>query len=359
MKDYYKILGVEKGASADDIKKAYRKLAHQHHPDKAGGDEAKFKEINEAYQVLSDAEKRKRYDQFGTADGFPGFGGGSGPFGGFDVRFEGQNFGDFGDLGDIFETFFGGGTRARRKTYQRGSDVEFGVEISLEEAFHGTAKKISFSVPVKCTTCSGKGGEASAGMATCTTCDGKGEIREQRNTFFGAFAQVKQCSACAGTGSIPKKMCATCKGTGRVRGERTVEVELLPGIHADQIIKVAHMGEAGERGSQEGDLYVRVKIKAHRTFERHGDDLVVRHELNLVDLLIGKKIDISTVSGGKVSVEVPAHFNLREPLRIPGEGMPRFGSFGRGDLLVDFSIKAPKKFSGKAKKLLEELEGEL
>ncbi|RJP45600.1 molecular chaperone DnaJ [Candidatus Parcubacteria bacterium] len=360
MKDYYKILGVGKSASDEEIKKAYRKLAHQHHPDKSGGNEKKFKEINEAYQVLSDKTKRANYDRFGTAEPGAGFGGAGGAYGweGFQ-GFDPQNFAGFGDIGDVFESFFEGmGVRPKRRTYHRGSDLEMEQSVSLEEAFRGVTKTIQIPTFVRCATCRGKGADSSAGSKTCAKCDGQGEIREERKTFFGSFSQVRACDTCHGSGQIPNKVCSVCKGTGRTRGEHAIRLEILPGIQDSQIIKVNAVGEAGERGAEAGDLYVRVRVRPHSTFERRGDDLVVKKELNVMDLLLGKKVEVSTMSGGKLHVEIPAHFNLKEDLRIPGEGMPRFGSYGRGDLLVSFIVKAPKKPDAKVRKLLEEIEKE-
>src|SRR6185437_13540892 len=307
-KDYYHILGVEKSASEEDIKKAYRKLAHQYHPDKPGGDERKFKEINEAYQVLSDKGKRAHYDRFGTADPMGGFGGfGQGGFGGNGAGFPGgnwnvdfENMGDMGDLGDIFETFFEGlGVRPQRKTYQRGADLELQEEISLEEAFRGVTKSIKIRALSVCEKCKGKGAEAGSGFEKCAVCDGRGEVREQRRTFFGNFAQVKPCVKCHGVGEIPKKPCGVCRGAGRLVTERTVRVDILPGVDDGQLIKIKGMGEAGERGTSAGDLYVRVRVQRHHLFERHGADLIVSHEVKVLDLLLGKKIEVSTISGGK------------------------------------------------------------
>jgi len=368
-KNYYEILGVAKTASDDEIKKAYRRLAHQYHPDKAGGDEKKFKEINEAYQVLSDKIKRTQYDRFGSAEPMGGFGGGwSGaqggqwggfPGGGFGFDFDPQAFGDMGDLGDVFESFFEGiGVRPSRKTYERGSDLETHEEITLEEAFRGVAKTLRLRTFVQCAKCDGKGAEVGSGFEKCSTCDGRGEIREQRRTFFGGFSQLKACAKCSGTGEIPKKVCSGCKGSGRVEADREVKIELLPGIEDNQLIKVKGMGEAGGRGTAAGDLYIRVRVKPHHLFERHGSNLVVAQELKIVDLLLGKKIEVRTISGGKITVEIPAGFNLKDNLRIPGEGMPHFGLHGRGDLFVNFIVKAPKQPSAKVKKLLEELGGE-
>jgi len=375
-RDYYKILGINKNASEEEIKKAYRRLAHQHHPDKPGGDEKKFKEINEAYQTLSDKIKRANYDRFGTAEPF-GYAQG-GPFGGFgqgqawggfpgggQPNWDGFGFntdedaGDFANIGDIFESFFEGlGVKPRRRTYERGSDLEIVEEISLEEAFRGAGKTVKLKTFVRCEPCKGQGADAKAGFATCSRCAGQGEIREQRKTFFGSFSQVKTCDTCRGSGQIPNKICPVCKGTGRIGAEREIKLDVLPGVEDGQLIKVSGAGEAGERGTAAGDLYVRIKVKPHPTFERRGADLVVKKELKVFDLLLGKRIEAPTISGGKINIEIPAHFNLKENLRISGEGMPRFGSYGRGDLLVNFTIKAPKKLNPKAKKILEELEEE-
>ncbi len=362
-KDYYKILGVERSASEEEIKKAYRKLAHQHHPDKTGGEDARFKEINEAYQVLSDKVKRANYDQFGSAEGFAGFpgGGGQGWPGGWDFN---QGFGgfnaqyDMGDLGDIFESFFEGmGGRPKRPTYRRGSDLEFSLEITLEEAFRGVNKEIGFKTWVVCKACAGKGGDMSAGTKACATCNGRGEIRENRRTFFGNFSQVRTCETCSGSGQVPNKICAECKGGGRLRGERKARVDILPGVQDNQIIKLSGVGETGEKGSAVGDLYLHIRIQPHPIFRRQGDDLVVKKEIGVVDLLLHHQIEVPTIEGGKIKVEVPAGFNLKDNLRVSGEGMPRFGSFGRGNLLVDFILKAPKKPSARMQKWIEE-EGE-
>ncbi len=384
MKDYYQILGVAKTASEDEIKKAYRKLAHQYHPDKASGDEKKFKEINEAYQVLSDKGKRAQYDRFGTTEpgaGFGGFGGGAGGWGGQwngvnvdwgSMGFDPSQFGDMGDFGDIFETIFGGGMAgggARRKTYEKGADLEMREEITLEDAFRGVVRTLRYRTLTQCAKCGGKGAEPGSGFEKCAVCDGHGQVREQRRTFFGSFSQVRACTKCHGSGEIPKKPCAVCKGAGRIVADREAQLSLLPGIEDGQLIKLVGIGEAGERGTAAGDLYVRVRVKPHATFERRGADLIVTRELPLTDVLLGKPVEVPSISGGTVRAEIPAHFNLKELLRIPHEGMPRFGSAkigvhgpeggSRGDLLVNFIIKAPKKPGAKAKKLLEDLEKEL
>ncbi len=361
MKDYYKILGVEKNAGEEDIKKAYRKLAHKYHPDKAGGNETKFKEINEAYQILSDKNKRSNYDRFGTAEPFPGGGwsGGmpnSSNFGDFDSRF----YGDFGDLNDIFESFFEGmGVRPKRKTYQRGSDLEILVEITLEEAFRGITKHLKIRTFITCAACQGQGADSASGFTTCQVCAGQGEIKEQSQTFFGSFYQVKPCKNCRGAGQIPNKICAACNGSGRKQTEKEIKVEILSGINNDQLIQIKNSGEAGERGAESGDLYVRIKIKPHSIFERRGDDLVIKKEIDILDILLGEKIEIPTIAGGKLKIEIPAQTNLKENLKIKNEGMPRFGSSSRGDLLIDFNIKTPKKIDSKLKKLLEDYKNQV
>lgn len=372
MKDYYKVLGLEKSATEDDIKKAYRRLAHQYHPDKNGGSADKFKEVSEAYQVLSNKEKRAQYDQFGRVFEGGSFGGGGGrPFGfdfrnfsedqggGFEFGFDSGMFGDAGNLGDLFDAFFEGLGVKRHKTYKRGADAEIIQEIALEEAFRGISKKIYYKTLVKCGECRSQGIDVDAGMEKCLTCDGRGEIRENRSTFFGSFSQVQTCVKCFGAGRIPKKVCAACGGAGRAKGQREIKLEILPGIADSQIIKIAGVGEAGERGAGEGDLYVRIKVRPHPVFERRGDDLWVKKEINIVDAFLGKKIVVPSLSGGEINIELPAGFNLKENFRVPGEGMSKLGSRSRGDLVVILDIKIPKKLSAKAKKILEDLEKEL
>ncbi|MEK7094208.1 MAG: J domain-containing protein [Patescibacteria group bacterium] len=352
-KDYYKVLGVEKGASPEEIKKAFRRLAHEHHPDKPKGDEKKFKEINEAYQVLSDAKKRNQYDRFGTAEHFGTQGGN--PFQGGGAGFGFEDLENLGDFGDMFETIFEDlGIHTKRRTYRRGSDLEFPVEITLEEAFRGSVKTLNYETAIRCGDCKGQGADNAAGFKKCERCDGKGEVREERRSFFGNFSQIKPCEGCHGQGKIPNKKCATCSGSGRVKGQRQVQISILPGVQNGQILTVKGAGESGEHSTGEGDLYVRILVPPHKTFDRHGDDLRIKKEISVFDLLLQRKISISLLGGGEKMIEIPAHLNVREDIKIPGGGMPHFGSFGRGDLLVSLILKAPKKLSAKAKKLIEE-----
>lgn len=358
-KDYYKTLGITKGATDEDIKKAYRKLAHQYHPDKSGGDEGKFKEVNEAYQILSNKEKRSTYDRFGTADPTHGFGGSpfdfaqGNPFGfGDGVQFD---VGGFGDMGDIFEAFFEGlGVKPKRKSYTRGADLEITETITLPEAFRGVKKKISFRTSVVCGICNGDGANLKAGSKTCDRCEGRGEIKEARKTFFGNFAQIKTCDKCLGTGSIPNEICKTCGGAGRVMGDREIEISLLSGIGDGQIVKIVGAGEAGEHGSAAGDLYVRVRVGLHDRFTRAGENLVLTESLDLVDALLEDEVVVLGIDSKKINVKIPPGFDFNEKVTISHEGMPRFNARGRGNLVVMFRVMKPKKINDKVRKALQD-----
>lgn len=351
MKDYYAVLEVEKTASIEDIKKAYRRLAHKYHPDKAGGDEAKFKEINEAYQILSNPEKRRQYDRFGSA-GFGAGGPGQG-YGGFNGGTWNVNMGgfeDISDLGDIFDAMFGGSAGRQRRTYRRGSDLEIPISITLEEAKTGKAVDLDFETFVTCATCKGVGHDAATGTDVCDRCGGKGEIKEMRKTFFGNFAHVVACSKCGGEGKIPKKLCAICKGTGRTHGKRHMKLEIRPAIEDGQIIKLVGMGEAGEKQAGTGDLYIKVRIKPHQTFIRRGNDLYIKLPATIIDILLQKKIEVPLLGGGTKTVAIPSGYNIVEPLHVKGEGMT-----SGNDLIVTFEIRTPKKMSKQAEELLKEL----
>jgi len=368
--DYYNILGINKSASEEEIKKAYRRLAHKFHPDKAGGDEKKFKEINEAYQVLSNKQKRAQYDRFGRVfDGASGFSSGAGrewgfegwPFGqGVEFGFDPSAFEDGGDLGGIFESIFEGlGVRKKRRTYQRGADMELVLEISLEEAFSGAQKSLRFDAWISCAACGGQGADAKSGFKTCGRCDGRGEVRENQKTFFGDFSRIRPCVECEGEGRIPQKRCHACGGTGRIRYAKEIAVDIQQGIGDGQLIKIVGAGEAGMRGATAGDVYVRIKTRTHAQFRRDGDNLHYRAKVNLVDILLGKSFEVLTIEGKKVHFTIPEGFNLRDSIRIRGAGMPRLGSHECGDLIVELDLATPKYFSSKAKEILEDLRKEL
>ena len=368
--DYYKILGVERGANQEEIKKAYRKLAHKHHPDKPGGSEDTFKKVNEAYQVLSDEKKRSQYNQFGSTFDGDGAGAGSGGagFGGAGFKnVDWESMGGTGNMSDLFEELFknfGGGARARR-TYTHGSDIELLYTINLEEAFKGSEKTIEFKTYITCDECDGVGHKKEDGLKTCEHCKGQGEVKEERRTFFGNLSQVKTCSECNGTGEVPNTPCSKCKGSGRVKGTRKIDLQVIRGIDTGQVVKIKGAGEAGQRGSGPGDLYITIKVNKHSTFDRHGADLFIEKKISAIDALLEKDIKITGISGEEFTVNIPKGFNFKENLDISDRGMPRFNPDSSGDnikkgsLYISFNVSIPNKLSKKAKKLLEELDEEM
>lgn len=351
-KDYYQILGVPRGASADEIKKAYRTAAHQHHPDKESGDEARFKEVNEAYQVLGNAEKKARYDRTGSADGMPGGGYGGGGFsgfgqGGFDVNME--------DLGDIFSSVFqggfGGGAPRRE---ERGRDLHVEIRISLEEAFKGGTHSFRIPAQVTCTTCTGSGAAEGSKLETCKTCSGKGQVTQTRRVLFGQFEQRVICTDCEGSGKVPEKPCKDCHGAGRKKGERDVTVKVEAGIRDGQMIAMPDMGDAGRRGLPTGTLGVVVRVARHNIFDREGDDLLTDMKVTPLELLAHEPIEVPSIEGGKTPVTIGANIDLAQYFRVKGQGMPHFRGKGRGDLLVKFHVVTTKKPSKKeVEKLFE------
>lgn len=365
MADYYEILGVPKGASDDEIKRAYRKLAQKYHPDKPGGDEKKFKEINSAYQVLSDKQKRSQYDQFGStfeqaqSQGQGGFGDaeGFGGFSGFADAFRNM-YGDGGGLGDIFGDIFdnrrsrGGGRRARR-----GEDIVVDAEITLEEVFSGAERQLKIYKRTVCSSCQGSGLEPGSKIITCLTCKGKGEIRQSRRTPFGAFTQVSPCSECEGTGKKAENKCRACGGDGRVREETPINIKIPAGVEDGMALTLEGAGESGPKGGASGDLYVNIHILPHKYFIRQNSDLIYELEITFSQAALGVKIDVPTISG-KAALIVPSGIESGKVIRMRGKGMPRLNSYGRGDQLVKIKIKTPKSLTKRQEELLEELKRE-
>ncbi|OGI63798.1 molecular chaperone DnaJ [Candidatus Nomurabacteria bacterium RIFCSPLOWO2_02_FULL_40_10] len=357
MKDYYETLGVNKGASKDEIKKAFYKLAHKYHPDKKEGDEKKFKQVNEAYQVLSDDAKRSKYDQFGSADGadFGGFSTQGGPASGWD--FSGFQNGsaefDFGDLNDIFSDFFGGG--GGRREARRGRDISTEVQISFSDSIFGTNRKILITKTSSCLSCHGSGAKAGAGIAACRTCNGQGKIRESKRTIFGNIASTKVCEVCLGAGEVPKEICESCKGKGVQRREEEVSIVIPAGIRDGEMIRMTGFGEAVSKGTT-GDLYIKVNVVPHAVFKRDGHDLIMNLNLKLSEALLGIEYPIQTLDG-EIKVTIPEGVSINEILRVRGKGVP-ISKSKRGDLLIKLNIKLPSKISRKSRELIEELKKE-
>lgn len=344
-RDYYEVLGVSRNATSDEIKKAYRKLARKYHPDANPGDkdaEAKFKEISEAYVVLSDPEKRAGYDRFGHA-GADGQG-----FGGF------EGFGDFGGLGDIFEMFFGGGGRTRRRTGpERGQDIRTDMEISLEEAAFGLEREVKVPRVETCGTCGGSGAAAGSKPKTCLACAGTGQVQFTQSTPFGRIVQSRTCDRCRGTGQVIEKPCPTCRGAGSVRKTRSIKVKVPPGVDNGSRLRLAGEGEAGTRGGPPGDLYVYIHVKQHKLFRREGDDLICEISLSFVQAALGDEIDVPTLEG-KEKLKIPEGTQPGTVFRIRGKGVPHLSGFGRGDQHVRIKVMIPGKLSEKQKELLRE-----
>lgn len=355
MKDYYQILGVEKTASDDDIKKAFRKLAHKYHPDKKGGDEQKFKEASEAYAVLSDKKKRAEYDTYGRT-----FSGGQNGFNGFDFSNFQQGFGngvEF-DFGDIFSEFFGG--NAGRGGARRGRDISIDVELSFKESVFGSERRVLISKIGLCSECAGTGAKPGTSFDSCKACNGKGSIRETRNTFLGNVTTTRTCPTCSGRGELPKEPCSVCHGAGVAKREEEVRISIPAGVSDGEMIRMPGQGEAAQGGSA-GDLYVKLHVKNDPMFSREGANLITSLPIKLTDALTGSEYALETLDGD-IKLTIPAGVAHGEFLRVKGKGVPTgkstFGSQTRGDLLVKIDIGFPKKLSKKARQLIEDLRKE-
>ncbi|HEX9594768.1 MAG TPA: molecular chaperone DnaJ [Candidatus Saccharimonadales bacterium] len=351
-RDYYEVLGVEKGASADEIKKSYRRLAVQLHPDKESGSEEKFKELNEAYQVLSNPDKRQRYDQFGHAGVGSSASSDAGGFGGFG---QGQRINvDFGDLGlgDIFESFFGGGMGGRQRAgAKRGRDLEEEITLTFEEAIFGTDKELYMSVDEPCSHCKGSTVEPGHEMKECSTCEGSGQVTQVHNTILGQIRQAQVCPTCKGRGQVPEKICSTCKGTGVEREHKDVKIKVPAGIDDGSTIRLKEYGDA-VAGGQRGDLFVHVKVKPHKKFTREGDLILSEETINMSQAALGDSLKVDTVEGPKTLI-IPAGTQPGTDFKLKGLGVPHIRGGGRGDQIISMRVEIPRKLSKKQQEILK------
>ncbi|MBI2639933.1 MAG: molecular chaperone DnaJ [Candidatus Sungbacteria bacterium] len=365
-KDYYKTLGVPRNASKEDIKKAYRKMAHIYHPDKQGGNEERFKEVNEAYQVLGDDKKRSQYDQFGRVfEGGSPFGQGgfdfgkAGGFGGFNFGGDFKDFAEF-DLSDVFDEMlggagFGGGRREPRT--KRGKDIQIDLEIQFEEMIFGGKHEVSLNKLSQCEQCGGSGAEDKTKMITCAVCHGSGKIERTQRTILGVFSQVSVCAECAGKGEVPETPCRSCKGRGAVERAERIEIFVPAGINNNEILKVSGKGEASVVRGTPGDLYVKTHVIPSKIYKRQADDIIMSLPIKFTDAALGSKVDAATPDGS-ISLKIPEGTESGDILKIRGKGVPHTSGYGRGDLLVEIKVETPKKLSKKAREIIEKLREE-
>ncbi|MEK7558594.1 MAG: DnaJ C-terminal domain-containing protein [Patescibacteria group bacterium] len=360
--DYYKTLGIERGASKDDVKRAFHKLAHKYHPDKKGGDEKKFKEINEAYQVLSDEKKRAEYDSYGRV--FSGAGGGQGQeyqgFSGFDPgAFRDFDFGNMGNvgnmgnIGDIFSEFFTGGGMGESE--RRGRDISIELTIPFKESIFGTERRVLITKIGVCKNCSGSGAKPGTDTKKCTTCNGQGKIHENKRSFLGTFTSLRICPICYGSGAVPSEPCASCKGKGVTRGQEEITIRIPAGIKNGEIVRLSQMGEAVLHG-ESGDLYVKIGVMPDSVFSRERNNLLMNLNVKLTDALLGGEYTIHALDGD-LKVKIPEGISPNEVLRIKGKGVPA-GRSTRGDLLIKVNITLPNNPSKKVRAIIEELKKE-
>lgn len=353
-RDYYEVLGVSKGADADEIKKAYRRKAKELHPDRNKDNpdaEAQFKEANEAYEVLKDAEKKAAYDRFGHAAFEGGMGGG--PRGGPGFGGQGDFASAFSDVfDDLFGEFMGGRGGGGRQRAARGSDLRYNLRISLEDAFQGTQKTINVPTSVSCGTCNGSGSEAGTEPQTCPTCSGMGKVRAQQ----GFFTVERTCPTCSGLGEIIKNPCGTCGGAGRVQKDRSLSVNIPAGVETGTRIRLAGEGEAGVRGGPTGDLYIFIEVEEHPLFQRDGQHLYCRVPVSITTAALGGDIEVPTIDGGRSRVKVPAGSQSGKQMRLRQKGMPMLRGGGVGDMYLELAVETPVNLSSRQKELLREFE---
>lgn len=350
-RDYYDVLGVTKGASADELKKAYRRKAKELHPDRNQDNpdaEAQFKEANEAYEVLKDADKKAAYDRYGHAAFEGGMGGGGGG------RPGGADFSSaFSDVfEDLFGDFMGGGQRGGRQRAARGSDLRYNMRIELEEAFTGLQKAITVPTSISCSACSGTGAEGGAEPQTCPTCSGMGKVRAQQ----GFFTVERTCPTCSGVGQIIKNPCQTCNGAGREQKERSLSVNIPAGVETGTRIRLAGEGEAGLRGGPTGDLYIFIEVKDHELFQRDGVDLFCRIPVSMTTAALGGDVEVPTIDGGRSRVKVPSGSQSGRQMRLRSKGMPALRGGGQGDMFIEMAVETPVNLTSRQKELLREFE---
>lgn len=351
-KNYYKILGISQQASQSEIKKAYYKLAHKLHPDK-GGDGNQFKEINEAYQVLSNKDKRAQYDKFGRV-----FDRGAGP--GFDFQWSwgkpGTGF-DFNieDLSDLVEEMFGFSGSSKRRDFKKGFNIKIDIELALDEILKGTEKEITLLKQISCSRCQGIGAEPGTKVVECFSCRGTGHVQEVKKTFFTSFTRFIICPECSGEGYRPEKPCNVCKGEGRTKGKEDFRIWIPAGIDTNQIIRVEGKGDSGRKNGKPGDLFVRIFVKEDNVFQRKGDDLHVSIPILFSQATLGDDIDVPTLERNNISLKVPAGTQSGKVFKISKKGIPHFSGRGRGDLYVQLTVKTPKNLTKEQKELLRKL----
>lgn len=367
-RDYYDILGVAKSASADEVKRAYRKLAKEHHPDKHGGDDTQFKELGEAYEVLKDSQKKAAYDQFGHAAGAQNAGGpfggqGGNPFGGAGgFNAEGFDFSQFqgaGGFGDIFDMFFqgqGGGAGGRQQQPHKGADLEAQVTIDFKEAIFGTERNVHFTVDERCKRCEGSGAEPGTHVATCDTCKGQGQVTRVQQTILGAVRQASVCPTCHGDGKIPEEKCSQCHGKGTIKATKELTVKIPAGIDNGSTIRLSGQG-AAHRSAPSGDLYVQVRVKPDAKLKRSGQTITSTIAIPMIEATLGGEVPVETVDGA-VKLKVPAGTQSGKLFRLSERGVPGIGGRKRGDHLVTVAVETPTKLTAKQKTLLEEFAAE-
>lgn len=356
-RDYYEVLGVDKGVSEADLKKAYRKVAMQYHPDRNPGDAAaedKFKEAAEAYEVLSDPDKKARYDRLGHAGVDPNFGGGGFSGGGMTMDDIYANFGSIFEDSPFGSFFGGGGGRRAQSSGQRGSNLRIKIKMSLEEINSGVKKKIRVNKQVMCHTCGGNGAKDKSSVKVCSTCQGQGSVREIRNTFLGQMQTSSTCPTCHGSGKTITSKCGNCKGDGRVQAEETLEFEIPAGVADGMQLSMSGKGNAGLRGGPNGDLIITIEELPHNHFERDGNNLLLDLNINIADAAVGCSVEVPTIDG-QARIKIPSGTQSGKIFRLRGKGLPAIQEYGRGDQLIQVNVWTPQKLNDEEKKLLEKL----